>query len=75
MVMTYVMSYQILLDTRNESTYSLRVGMLTVLKILGHLLFKGEGVTPYVHDLHATRCSLKWNKNMYGLEMGISTVF
>jgi hypothetical protein len=31
-----------LLDTRNKNIYGLGVGISTVFKILGYLLFKGE---------------------------------
>jgi hypothetical protein len=51
-----------LLNTRNENIYALRVGILSVLKILWHF----DPVSPYGHDLHTIKSSLrKRNKNMW----------
>jgi hypothetical protein len=40
------------LDTRNKDIYGLGVGDSTVFKIIEHLRFKGDGTTPYGHDLN-----------------------
>jgi hypothetical protein len=66
-----------LLDTRNENTHGLGVGVSMVFEIFGHLLYqRGQDhsvwyLTSHHHLLLDTR-----NKNIYGfIWVGISTVF
>jgi hypothetical protein len=49
----------------------LGMGISTFFEILGHFMFQGDGTTLYGQDLY----TIKRNKNMYSLRVGISTVF
>jgi hypothetical protein len=69
------------LVTPQAYTFDLRVGIETVLEIIGHFLFTRERLwyhlTLYGHDqptYHQMLLDTR-NKNIYGLGVGILTVF
>jgi hypothetical protein len=62
---------------KQEYIYALWAWISTVFEIFDHLLYQGDRITPYGHDLHTIRCYLTPETRIYmhGLRVGISTVF
>jgi hypothetical protein len=63
-------------NIRNKNTYSLGMGISTVLKKISYFNFLGGGVDPMGHDVYKHWILLNTrNKNINGLGVGISTIF
>jgi hypothetical protein len=60
--------------TRNKNIYGLRMGISTVFKILGHLLFKGGRGHAVWSWLKCYQMLLEKRNGIYGLRAVISTV-